>query len=117
METVLKYDEAITALAEEYNVPKEMVQAVLFQEIRFYGVDDPIADILVKLGIRGDSSTGLGQIFASTALDATGEEVTSTSKKSMWNSLQNNEFNINMVALEYYEVFMKYNSLNKCGLE
>lgn len=93
MKTVILYDDVITDAAKKYDVEKEMIQSVLFQEIRFYGLDDPIADELVKksyeyetkiyelggsflppipvIGYRTDSSTGLGQIFAKTAIEAT----------------------------------------------
>ena len=147
LEIVLKYDEQITAAAIQYGVEKEMIQAILFQEIRFYGADDPVADSLVVqsyvyeeqmekycewvgnlkwyefwkgifrqppnpvAGYRTDSSTGLGQIFASTAINALNsyymEEygVEPYSKESwkdlrdVWYMLQDDEYNINMVAL------------------
>lgn len=134
LEVVLSHDAAIGAASEKYNVEKEMIQSVLFQELRFYNVGDPIADSLVrqtqfyehqveayeKAGLlekmaRGvptppivyykDSSTGLGQIFAITAIDATNwYEETSydrNDKKNLekfWNELQDENYNIDMVG-------------------
>ena len=70
-------------------MPKEMIQSVLYRELICYGVDDVAKDIVVQqyyiskeIPIQGiaydvynlfdlngkvnDSSTGIGQIFAST---------------------------------------------------
>ena len=147
LEIVLKYDEQITTAAIQYGVEKEMIQAVLFQEIRFYGADDPIADILVVqsyayeeqmasycewlkdlkwyefwkgifrqppspvIGYKNESSTGLGQIFPSTAIQAINSYNAGKSGftpyseedwrdlKEIWYKLQDDEYNIEMVAL------------------
>ncbi len=134
LEVVLSHDAAIEAASEKYNVDKEMIQSVLFQELRFYNVGDPVADSIVRQSqfyehqleayekagflekmVRGvpvppivyrkDSSTGLGQIFASTAIDATNlYEKTNydrNDKKDLekfWNELQDEDYNIDMVG-------------------
>ena len=81
---ILDYDSVITDYCNEYRIPKEFVQSVLFREIWCYSITDDVADNLVKeyyawkrgestippIVQHSDSSTGLGQIFASTAIDA-----------------------------------------------
>lgn len=114
------------------NVDKAMIQAILYREIRCYGLDDPISDTLVSegyayrhaleeykkspesyfsppippVGCRLDSSTGPGQIFAGTAIDAYNLEYgTNYDKKNwkdlelFWNKLQDKQLNVEMVAL------------------
>lgn len=134
LDVVLSHDAVIEAASDQYNVEKEMIQSVLFQELRFYNVADPVADSFVRqaqayeqqmetylkadlLGqivmgapsppivYRSDSSTGLGQIFASTAIDATNwYEQTNYDRKDkkdlekFWNELQDEDYNINMVG-------------------
>ena len=94
LDCVLQYDAEITAAAQKYGVEKAMIQAVLFQELRFYGIEDPVADAWVAMtyaeedrraengsGTVGeaslfrmirkqDSSTGIAQIYAKTAIEA-----------------------------------------------
>ena len=83
LEDVLEHDDIITEYCNEYRIPKEFVQSVLFREIWCYSVTDAAADVAVqeyyawKEGVgseplikKTDSSTGLGQIFASTAIKA-----------------------------------------------
>ena len=91
---VIENDSLISETAKKYNIEKEFIQSVLFQELRFYAVDDPISDSFVIqsqvydenldrymnhkclfppkpiFGYRNDSSTGPGQIFAETAIKA-----------------------------------------------
>ena len=91
---VLIYDEEISAAGQKYDVPKEMIQAVLFKELRMIDFRDGISDYLVKqcfkihenLSANADktflcrffsaltntkgSSTGIGQIFPKTAIKA-----------------------------------------------
>ena len=142
MNIVLENDSTITKVANKYNVDKAMIQSIIFQETRFYGIDDPVADSLViqsyayeqqledyvnwinnlkwyemwkgifrqppqpVLGYRTDSSTGLGQIFARTAINAYNEEKHTSydasdwkDLKKFWEYLQDDENNIEMVAL------------------
>lgn len=130
LDLVLTNDEIISKTAEKYSIEKEFIQAIIFQEQRFLGFDDPIADALVLqsnvydknlekfvngnyfyaplpiLGYRNDSSTGLGQIFAKTAINAINayegiQKYSVNSKediKAIWNALQNTEFNIDTIG-------------------
>ena len=91
---VLIYDEPITEAGEKYCVPKEMIQAILFKELRMIDFRDGISDFFVEkcfkinrnlsaipqknllcrlisalTNTRG-SSTGIGQIFPETAIKA-----------------------------------------------
>lgn len=83
LEDVLQNDATITKFSNEYRIPKEFVQSVLFREIWCYSLGDATSDTMVrdyyqwKLGNKSeplikktDSSTGLGQIFAKTAINA-----------------------------------------------
>jgi hypothetical protein len=98
LEIVLSYDAYITEVAENNGMNKALLQTVLFQEIRFYNVLDEVDSFVIDtytykhqletyldmpwwkqiivgapkapLVWRFDSSTGLGQIFAATAIDA-----------------------------------------------
>ncbi len=80
---IWKYDEYITIYSNLCGIPKEFVQSVLFREIWCYSVADAAADVLVQeyyawkegngtrpLSEKTDSSTGLAQIFSSTAIKA-----------------------------------------------
>lgn len=130
LDVVLSNDDIITRTAKKYSIKKEFIQAIIFQEQRFYGIDDPIADSLViqsnvydnhlerfvdgnsfylpspVLGYRNDSSTGIGQIFAKTAINAINahegiEKYDVNSKtdiKLIWDKLQNAEFNIDTIG-------------------
>lgn len=98
LEIILSQDESISRAAARFGVEKAMVQAVLFQEIRFLNLLDEV-DLFVAathaylkqtedyerlcpeervfampplrpLVFRLDSSTGLGQIFGDTAIRA-----------------------------------------------
>lgn len=136
LELVLFYDNVITAAAARYDVEKAMVQAVLFQEIRFLNLLDevdyfveathtylqvreayetsarqgplPTLPPLPPLVYRLDSSTGLGQIFAGTAILAINwqaEQALYDSEdwhdiQAVWNRLRSDDiYNIHMVAL------------------
>ncbi|MGO1057258.1 glycoside hydrolase domain-containing protein [Crossiella sp. CA198] len=76
-ETMLAHDVRITNLARNLRIRKALIQCPLFWEIRKYNLDDPLADRLVidyhdgtVISTKRDSSTGLGQIFAATAIRA-----------------------------------------------
>ncbi len=129
---VLAYDAAVTAAAERYGVEKAMVQAVLFQEIRFLNLLDEVDHFVAAAhtylqiredwgqsspqqrlpalppAFRTDSSTGLGQIFAATAIRAVnwreGRTVYDAEDwhdlQAVWDTLRNdNLYNIDMTAL------------------
>lgn len=99
IDIILKYDSIITNASKKYGVPKAIIQAALLREIRWMDVLDEVQDSRVietksyydrlddynnmsfwgKLiagvptpisGLVDDSSTGLGQIFAKTAIEA-----------------------------------------------
>lgn len=83
IDKIVENDQTITNYCNEYRIPKEFVQSVLFRELWYVNVLDAAADALVQeyyawmlgngphpLIERTDSSTGLGQIFASTAIKA-----------------------------------------------
>lgn len=70
-------DWLLTDLCRRLDMRKALAQAVLFQELRHYSSLDEAADVLVVDHYEGtgaspknDSSTGIGQIFASTAIKA-----------------------------------------------
>lgn len=156
LEKIFLYDEYITSTAAKYLVEKEMIQAILFQETRFYNILDPIGDSLVVqsrtydkqmdsylnnessffppfavLGYRTDSSTGIGQIFAKTAITAINQWNNDTkydvsNKKdieTIWNKLQDPEFNIDTMGaiiamlkskeMDIGAIFKAYNGTNK----
>jgi len=132
LEKVFSLDSNIENASKKYNVDKAMIQAILYREIRCYGLDDPLADKWVKKGYaykhqfdeyiinrailnvrpiipvpyRLDSSTGAGQIFAETAIDAYnlyyGTNYDSehwVDLEMFWNNLQDEDYNVDMVAL------------------
>lgn len=142
LDKVMSLDDEIEKAAEKYGLDKAMLQAILFREIRCYGVDDPVADSLVvqsysyeqqmesymewssninfsnwwqiffrqppqiPVGYRTDSSTGVGQIFAATAIDAYnsyyGTDYDKNDwhvKEEFWNNLQDESYSVDMVAL------------------
>jgi len=99
IDIVLKHDRIISEASNRLSVQKELIQTVLFKEIRMYDTRDVAADSFVmnyfswkeemelymespwyiKLLVEApkqpfpasqDSSTGLGQIFAKTAINA-----------------------------------------------
>jgi RHS repeat-associated protein len=133
---VLNYDSTIAVSANMYNLNPALIQTVLFQEIRFYNFLDILSDTGVMdyfsfmaqyekykqlepwqqffsfphfvFPNREDSSTGLGQIFARTAIDAITWYEGDTrynfddwqDRQIVWNLLHtNNEYNIQMVGL------------------
>ncbi len=99
LDIVLSYDYTVTELCNEFGLPKEILQTVFFREQRFDWFLDTGADIVVAasysydhalekwmalpeleqmttpqpqmpVGYRHDCSTGLCQIFASTAINS-----------------------------------------------
>lgn len=84
MRKLLRRCEADMEAAEKaYGVPKACMQAVLYQELSGMDWLDPLADLAVacywrtqpiwdrlSLPAKRDSSTGYGQIFAATAIQA-----------------------------------------------
>ncbi|PEY35752.1 hypothetical protein CN354_15135 [Bacillus cereus] len=142
IDIIVKYDKLLTNVSQIYSMRKAMIQSVLFRELFCYGVDDQIGDGLVKTYfefkedyekweklpdavkiitpppvaspvMKEDSSTGLGQIFAATAIDSINYAVTiklisdktyETSnwkdRKYIWFKLKDDEeFNLKTCAL------------------
>jgi hypothetical protein len=89
---IFAQSETINSVSSQLSVPKSMIQAVMFRELISYGIDDIIADILVKTGKRSDSSTGLGQVTATTAMAAHNPD--NITLADMWKLLQNPNENI-----------------------
>ncbi|GAB3552274.1 hypothetical protein GCM10027404_22590 [Arthrobacter tumbae] len=72
---VLEFDDLVTQLARTLKLRKALIQTPLFWEIRKSNVDEPPADALVRSYYAGtggidDSSTGIGQIKAKTAINS-----------------------------------------------
>ena len=100
LDKIYKYNKAVLSSCFG-GVNANMVRAILFRELICYGIDDPVADLMVREGLRSDSSTGIGQIFASTAIKAyefVYEKKWKKSKLLMWEALQDNTTNIKYVA-------------------
>jgi hypothetical protein len=130
VDMILGYDNIIDKVSSQLKVPKEMIQSILYRELICYGMDDVAKDLVVQqyyisreINLPGtaydtynfmnleeearDSSTGIGQIFASTAIKA--ENVVfrnyNLNKDNeddlwmMWQRLQNQETNIYYVGL------------------
>jgi hypothetical protein len=135
LNTVFRYNEVIAQAAVKYGVEKAMIQAILFQEIRFINILDEVdtfvqttfyclhqredADIddwtgdfisesvLSTINIT-DSSTGLGQIYAKSAIKALnwylGSEVYDYNNwrdiEAVWVKLKyDDEYNVDMIGL------------------
>ncbi len=143
IDMILGYDDIITKTAEQYGIKKSFIQSILYREIYCIGYEDiVVADQSVietyiyeqamdyynnlpkwvqflsspptyPADYRLDSSTGIGQIFAMTAIAAnnwalnqgtiTGKRYDVNNKydrKEMWDKLnKDDEYNINMVGL------------------
>ncbi len=91
---VLQHDEMIKEASKKYNVPRQMIQAVLFKELRMIDFRDDISDkfvdncfiinrnlsesqsidfvekFIIHVTDTTGSSTGIGQIFPETAIKA-----------------------------------------------
>jgi hypothetical protein len=138
LDIILKYDDTITRIANKLGIQKALIQTVLYQELRAFNVGDKFSDGLVidrymlndkvkKTGenllndvlnppravpfSREDSSTGLGQIFAATAIKAMNDTGYTKDDGTLydannpdditevWKKLNSDdEFNIEMVA-------------------
>ncbi|MEA5454040.1 DUF1906 domain-containing protein [Sinomonas sp. JGH33] len=75
-ETMLKHDRLITDLSKALRIRKALIQAPIFWELRKRTNADDLADLAVAAYYNGqpgtdDCSTGVGQIFARTAIRAT----------------------------------------------
>ena len=101
---IAKYHDWIMKCAQGFKIPGEMIMAVLYREMTCYGVDDQIADASVMrhymigkwTGWKSDSSTGLAQITATTAISAEKYLGYNSTRNTwtMWQYLQNEKTNI-----------------------
>jgi hypothetical protein len=136
LNTVFYYNDVIDKAAEKYDVDKALIQSVLFQEIRFINVLDEVdtfvqatfyclhqsedanpeenwtgefisESVLSTIQIT-DSSTGLGQIYAKSAIKALNWYYSSDiydydnwrDVESVWVKLKyDDEYNIDMIGL------------------
>ena len=120
---VLNKDASISKASNQLKVPKSFLQAILLREISNINDLDSIADKAVEMYFdevekkgssqkKADSSTGLGQIFAATAIESHNELVSKgiindnridandiATRKSIWYKLKDDdEYNILAVA-------------------
>ncbi|WP_295093519.1 RICIN domain-containing protein [Ruminococcus sp.] len=111
IDKIFEYDGLITNLSNLYSIPKAAIQKILLRELYCYDVRDIGADILVGINYNEDSSTGLAQIFAATAIKTNNWAVENgiicgntynllLDKKNVWTKLKDdNNYNISMVPL------------------
>ncbi|GGS05304.1 hypothetical protein GCM10010252_49990 [Streptomyces aureoverticillatus] len=110
-DSVMSMDWLFTALARQYKFRKALIQAPVLWELRKLNPGDVIADMAVKKGLKDDSSTGWGQIFAWVAIDArnycmqqgliNGTPLSKSDKSDVqrvWQHLQDPNYNIRSVA-------------------
>lgn len=116
---VLNNDASISEASNSLKVPKSFIQAILLKEISNIDAGDAIADKLVENyynkkanADKEDSSTGLGQIFAKTAIRSHNQLVSLSiinenninesdinARKEVWFKLKDdNDYNIKAVA-------------------
>ncbi|MEU1226932.1 glycoside hydrolase domain-containing protein [Streptomyces sp. NPDC005828] len=105
---VISADSLFTTLARTLKIRKALIQAPVLWELRKLNALDAIADEAVKAGLKDDCSTGWGQIFAWVTIQArnyciqqgilNGTPLTSADTKSVWDQLQDPEYNIRSVA-------------------
>ena len=152
VEMVISYDSQLNNLSNRYNMPKAILQTILFRELWCVGADDDLADGYVlayysyqqqledwsalplwqqaltpapeaPIPYISDSSTGLGQIFAKTGINAnnyaisagyiTGRTYDITDWKDvneMWQKLfYDNSFNLKMMSLVILHAIVEKN--------
>ncbi|WP_441246991.1 glycoside hydrolase domain-containing protein [Kitasatospora sp. McL0602] len=105
---VLSADWLFTSLARQLKLRKALIQAPVLWELRKLNVGDVLADDAVKAGLKGDSSTGWGQIFAWVTIQArnhclqqgiiNGLPLTDADVRAVWDNLQDPTYNIRSVA-------------------
>ena len=112
-DNLMKYDEIITKYSNSFKVRKSLIQTIILWEHGVEGTDDIFGDKAVILGLTDDSSTGICQIYAKTAIEAhnfavkkeliSGTELSIKEKnnvKNMWYKLYSDvDFNIKMGTL------------------
>ena len=151
IDIVLQYDIIITNLANCFGIPKSLIQTIMLRELWCLNIADAVGDGEVinyfawkedceywenqsslyqslvpypdaPIPLKDDSSTGLCQIFASTAIKAYNEaielgyifgskiDITDWKQcRDVWFSLKNNnEYNINMATLNILSCINEY---------
>ncbi len=108
VEGVLAADWLFTNLARALRLRKALIQAPVLWELRKLNPLDVLADEAVKKGLKDDSSTGWGQIFAWVAIQARnycmqqgiihGTTLSSSDTRAVWDLLQDPHYNIRSVA-------------------
>ncbi|GAB2724240.1 glycoside hydrolase domain-containing protein [Kitasatospora kifunensis] len=119
-EKVMAYDWLFTRLARTLRIRKALIQAPVLWEIRKWNALDELADQAVKLGVKDDCSTGLGQIFAWVAIAARnycidqgiihGDRLTvAKDRAAVWKQLNgDDQYNISSVA--YLTIYNSFQS-------
>lgn len=107
-ELVLSADWLFTSLARQLKLRKALIQAPVMWELRKFNPLDVVADEAVKLGVKDDSSTGWGQIFAWVTIAArnyciqqgiiNGTPLTDSDLRTVWDNLQEPTYNIRSAA-------------------
>lgn len=115
-ELVLSADWLFTSLARQLKLRKALIQAPVLWELRKLNPLDFVADEAVQHGLKDDSSTGWGQIFAWVTIDArnycmqqgiiNGTPLTDSDVRSVWDDLQDPTYNIRSVA--YLTLYNSY---------
>ncbi|MDT9698285.1 glycoside hydrolase domain-containing protein [Streptomyces sp. P17] len=113
---VMDADWLFTNLARTLKLRKALIQAPVLWELRKLNPLDALADEAVKSGLKDDSSTGWGQIFAWVTIEArnyciqqgiiNGNLLTGADKRAVWDNLQEPEYNIPSVA--YLTIYNAY---------
>ncbi|MFB6707675.1 glycoside hydrolase domain-containing protein [Streptomyces sp. NPDC056333] len=107
-ELVLSADWLFTSLARQLKLRKALIQAPVLWELRKLNPLDFVADEAVEHGLKDDSSTGWGQIFAWVTIEArnycmqqgiiNGTPLTDSDVRAVWDDLQDPTYNIRSVA-------------------
>ncbi|MEU7483979.1 glycoside hydrolase domain-containing protein [Streptomyces sp. NPDC042319] len=105
---VLSADWLFTSLARQLKLRKALIQAPVMWELRKLNPGDFAADEAVEAGLKDDSSTGWGQIFAWVTIEArnycmqqgiiNGTPLSSADLRTVWDDLQDTTYNIRSVA-------------------
>jgi len=98
---VLSADWLFTALARQLKLRKALIQTPVLWELRKFNPLDIVADEAVKAGLKDDSSTGWGQIFAWVTIEArnycmqqgiiNGSPLADSDLKTVWTNLNEDE--------------------------
>lgn len=105
---MLSADWLFTSLARQLKLRKALIQAPVLWELRKLNPLDFVADEAVEHGLKDDSSTGWGQIFAWVTIEArnycmqqgiiNGTPLTDSDVRAVWDDLQDPTYNIRSVT-------------------